>query len=213
MENNKAEKLDFLKQYKDLYAPGKTPVVVDVPSINMMMVDGTGAPEGEQYQHAVSVLYSIAYSIKMSKMSGQQPEGYLEYTMPPLEGLWNDDPLDARITRKEWTWTSMLRQPDFVTPEVFAWGIERAKAKETKLDFSVVRLEAYTEGLCVQAMHHGPYSTEPETIARMKEFMEQNGLQPDYSATRRHHDLYIKNPQRTKPENLRTVLRLPVKPL
>lgn len=206
-----ADKLDFKKEFKDLYLPGKKPIEIEVPPIRYFMMDGKGEPLGESYQNAMSVLYSLTFTVKMSKMGSWQPEGYVDYVLPPLEGLWDVDPTDVTKTRDDWTWTSMIRQPDFVTEEVFQWALEQAKRKNPKTNYDGVRLQVWQEGLCVQAMHIGPYSEEPTTVAAIYEYMKQNSLAPDYTEERRHHEIYMSDPRKSKPENRRTVLRLPAK--
>lgn len=203
------EKLDYKKEYKDLYLPPKKPVVIQVPKIKYFMVDGQGAPEGASYQEAISLLYSMAFTIKMSKMSGSQPEGYFDYVVPPLEGLWNCSEKGYDPDRNRWEWTSLLRQPEFVTEEVFRQAAGQAAKKKPELDYARVRLETYDEGLCVQMLHIGPYSREQETIDTLVAFLENEGFLYDHG--RRHHEIYLSDPRRCAPDKLRTVLRLPVK--
>lgn len=204
------EKLDYKKQYKDLYMPGKKPMAVDVPDMTFMMVDGAGDPNGEVYQKAVSALYALTFTIKMSKMGGGAPAGYFEYVVPPLEGLWwSEGPFDFD-QRGAWRWTSMIRQPEFVTQEVFDWAVAQCKQKKPDIDVSAARLESFTEGLCVQVMHIGPYADEPASVELMHAYMEQNGLRDDTGLERKHHEIYLGDPRKTAPEKLRTVLRHPV---
>ena len=173
------------------------------------MVDGRGAPEEPSYQEAVSLLYSVAFTIKMSKRNGSQPEGYFDYVVPPLEGLWNCSEEGVHPDRSRWVWTSLLRQPEFVTGEVFRWAVAQAARKKPELDYARVRLEPYGEGLCVQMLHMGPYSREQETVDTLAAFLEREGLVYDHG--RRHHEIYLSDPRRCAPERLKTVLRLPVK--
>lgn len=210
-----SEKLDFKKAYKDLYLPGKAPALVQVPPMVFMLVDGAGAPEDSAYQNSTGALYTLAFTIKMSKMNGTQPPGYQDFVVPPLEGLWATSSGRFDAERAAWRWTSMLRQPEFVTPEVFEAAKAQAAAKKPELDFSAVRLQRWEEGLCVQALHLGPYSTETDTLEMMEAFMGKNGLAPDFEPAseglgRRHHELYLNDPRRTAPDKLRTVLRQPV---
>lgn len=211
MADNKADKLDYLKVDKALYKPGPKPVLVQVPEMGFFMMDGVGDPDGPVYQNAVGVLYGLTFTIKMSKMGIYQPPGYHDYTTPPLEGLWSGTPLGPGENRDAWRWTSLIRQPEFVDEEVFRWALAGAMAKKKELDFTGVRFEHWEEGLCVQLTHTGPYATEPESIHKLELFMEENGLEPAYDAMRRHHELYMGDPRRQKPENRKTVLRLPVR--
>ena len=213
-----SDSFDFKKEYKDLYLPPKKPVIIDIPEITCIAVDGRGNPNtSAAYKNAIEVLYGLSYSIKMSKMNGTQPEGYFDYVLPPLEGFWTLDnggfDYDGcRVTDKDkFVWTSFIRQPDFVTNDVF----ERAKTvlakKKPDVDLSHAKLVTFTEGLCVQIMHTGPYDTEPEDIQRMDAFAAANGYRPDFSEERRHHEIYLGDHRKTAPEKLRTVIRHPVK--
>ncbi len=206
---------DFKKEYKDLYLPGTKPVLVQPPSVRMLVVDGRGDPNtSPAYAAAVEALYGICYTIKMSKMGGSQPEGYFDYVVPPLEGLWwgEDGYFDgARITDKgKFCWTMMIRQPDFVTPGVFAQAKDTLRAKKPQVDASLLRLEEFAEGLCAQVMHTGPYDDEPATVALLDAFIAAEGYRPDFSDTRHHHEIYLGDPRKTAPEKLKTVIRHPV---
>lgn len=211
-ERDMSEKLDFKRDYKDLYLPGADPVLIEVPPIRAILVDGLGAPESASYQEAMQLLYSLSFTIKMSKMKGKQPQGYRDYVVPPLEGFWDmgERPFD-RAAREQWQWTSMIRQPEFVTQPVFDWAVGEASKKKPNLDFSRARLADVEEGLCVQAMHIGPYSEEPATMARLEAYMADHGLVPDHSTQRRHHEIYLSDPRKTAPQRLKTVLRVPVR--
>ena len=163
----------------------------------------------------MEILYGLSYTIKMSKMKGNQPAGYFEYVVPPLEGLWSVEGAEfdgLNITDKDkFCWTSMIRQPEFVTEEVFEWARGELQKKKPELDFSNTRLERYREGLCCQVMHFGPYDDEPATIAKMEEYIRDNGYITDITDLRRHHEIYLGDPRKTKPENLKTVIRHPVR--
>nr|WP_122012650.1 GyrI-like domain-containing protein [Maliibacterium massiliense] len=206
------EKLDFKKAYKDLYLPGAAPMCIDVPAMRFIMVDGEGAPEGADYQQALQVLYALSFNIKMSKLGPRPIAGYYEYVVPPLEGLWSckDGPFDVQA-RGDWCWTSMIRQPDFVTEDVFADALLACQRKKPDLPIARARFVTWTEGRCVQMLHRGPYADEPVSLAQLHAFMQAQQLAPD--AARRHHEIYLSDPRRADPARLRTVLRLPVKRL
>ena len=212
--------IDFKKTEKALYQPPTTPSIIDVPAMTFLMVDGSGNPNtSAQYSNALEILYGLSYSIKMSKMSNAskggvtQPEGYYEYVVPPLEGLWwlRGGGDNFAVDKDRYCWTSMIRQPEFVTPEVFEFFKMILAKKKPKLDLSLARLETFTEGLCVQAMHIGPYDDEPATIAAMERYVAENGYAKDVGGTRRHHEIYLADPRKTAPEKLRTVIRVPVR--
>jgi len=210
--------IDYKKEQKELYQPKTTPSVVDVPEMTFIMVDGTGDPNtSEDFHAAVEVLYGLSYSIKMSKKSGAAPEGYFEYVVPPLEGLWDLE--NARVfpgegaipDKSDLVWTAMIRQPEFVTPEVFEAAKAALAKKKPELDAGCARLELFTEGLCAQVMHLGSYDDEPATIAILNEYIKESGYTPDMGRARRHHEIYLSDPRKTAPEKLKTVLRHPVK--
>lgn len=209
------DKFDFKKEYKDLYLPKAKPSIVDVPEMIFIMVDGRGDPNTSgAYVDALEVLYGLSYSIKMSKMDGRRPEGYFEYVIPPLEGLWwlEDGSFDGiNIADKgKFCWTSMIRQPGFVTPGVFEDAKQMLSRKKPGLDLSNARLETYAEGLCVQTMHAGPYDDEPASIEAMDRFVFESGYRNDLSEKRKHHEIYLGDPRKTAPEKLKTVIRHPI---
>ncbi len=196
--------------------PKRKPTIIDVPEMIFIMVDGRGNPNtSESYKNAMEILYGLSFTIKMSKMSKTQPEGYFDYVVSPLEGLWwvEDKAFDGlNVTDKDkFFWTSMIRQPEFVTESVFEWAKASLQKKKPYIDFSSTRLVRFTEGLCCQAMHVGPYDAESETIKKMEAYIEENGYILDINSERRHHEIYLGDPRRAKPENLKTVIRHPVR--
>ncbi len=211
-----ADKLDYKKEYKELYSPKKKPDVIDVPEMVFITVDGKGDPNTcAAYKNAMEVLYGLSYSVKMSKMNGTQPEGYFEYVVPPLEGLWwgEGEYFDGvHITDKNrFCWTSMIRQPEFVTQDVFEQAKAALAKKKPELDLSTARLVKYVEGLCAQIMHTGPYDDEPATIEILEKFITEAGYQNDISDFRKHHEIYLGDPRKTAPEKLKTVIRHPIR--
>ena len=207
--------VDYKKTQKELYQPKTTPSVVDVPEMTFIAVDGRGDPNtGTEYKDALEVLYGLSYSIKMSKMSGTQPAGYFEYTVPPLEGLWwgENGYFDGTsiLDKNKLLWTSLIRQPDFVTPGVFDMAKNILKKKRPELDAGLARLEIFTEGLCAQIMHLGPYDNEPATVEKMERYITEAGYRNDISEKRRHHEIYLSNPQKTAPDKLKTIIRHPI---
>ncbi|MEC2345588.1 MULTISPECIES: GyrI-like domain-containing protein [Paenibacillus] len=204
-------KVDFKKRDKELYLPKTEPVLVEVPPMLFLMVDGKGDPNGEAYQLAVQKLYALSYGIKMSKMGDDKPDGYYDFVVPPLEGLWDSINVGYDPNRNNWLWTSMIRQPEFVTEDFLNRVKERTVKKNPGLDLSDVRLAVFEEGLCVQILHIGPYQTEPESVAKMKAFLKANGLTENFDDTRKHHEIYLSDPRKTGPEKMKTVLRHPVR--
>lgn len=213
------EKLDYKKEYKDLYLPKAKPMLIKVPKMKFIMIKGKGNPNNEsgEYQEALSLLYALSFTIKMSKLGENPIEGYFEYVVPPLEGLWwneGNDTVDYE-QKEKFEWISMIRQPEFVTQEVFDWACKEVKNKKG-LDVSKAEFVELEEGLCVQMMHKGSYDEEPKTIAAIDEYIKNNQLRNDIGSklkngmTRRHHEIYLSDPRKSKVENLKTVIRIPV---
>ncbi|GHV48986.1 hypothetical protein FACS189499_09570 [Clostridia bacterium] len=204
---------DFKKEQKDLYAP-KKPSIIDIPKMTFIMIDGEGDPNtAEAYKNAVEILYGLSYAIKMSKNSNNQPVGYFDFVVPPLEGLWRskDDNFDIfNFNKSDFQWTSMLRQPDFVTESVFSQAKETFAKKKQNLDLSFARLCVFAEGLTAQIMHIGSYDDEPNTITKLNDFIAQNGYKLDFSEKRLHHEIYLGDPRKTAPEKLKTIIRHPI---
>lgn len=204
---------DFKKEYKEFYLPPVTPTLVDVPPANYIAVRGMGNPndEGSEYKDSIGLLYGIAFTIKMSKKGGRQIEGYFDYVVPPLEGLWWSENGEVNNAHKEaFHFISMIRLPEFVTRADFDWAVAEATRKK-KTDFSKVEFFHYEEGRCVQCMHIGPFDSEPITIGKMKAFAEQQGLSIAIDDVSRHHEIYLSDPRKTAADKLKTVIRYPVK--
>lgn len=205
--------LDFKKEEKCFYLPPAHPVLADIPEMNFFMVEGEGDPNepAGTYQRAVELLYALSYAVRMGGKKGTFPiPGYREYVVPPLEGLWRGCECKAPVSKKDFRWISMIRQPGFVTQETLAHAQEQVARKKPHLNTGSARLDSLREGLCVQCLHTGPYDDEPATLARMRSFMEQEALLPDMEGSRTHHEIYLSDPRKTPPERLKTVLRIPV---
>lgn len=219
LRGDEMEKLDYKKQDKDLYFPKAEPTLIDVPNMKFIWVAGRGNPNNEngEYQDALQLLYAISFTIKMSKMGVRKIDGYFDYVVPPLEGFWwNENEKSVNYENKDkFMWFSLIRQPEFVTKEVFDWACEEVKSKKG-LKIEKVEFGEIKEGLCVQIMHIGPYDDEPKTLEKMEKYIEMNHLKNDIGNiqngfVRRHHEIYLSDPRKTKPENLKTVIRIPVK--
>jgi hypothetical protein len=200
-------KVDFKKTLKHLYNPPKKFVVVDVPEMQFLMVDGHGDPNTAQaYREAVEALYAVAYKIKfLSKKALEK-----DYTVPPLEGLWWAEEMESFITRdkSQWDWTMMIMTPEWIGQEIFADAVAQARKAKNPAALDKVWLERYHEGLSAQIMHVGSYDDEGPVLSRMHgEFMPENG----YCENGKHHEIYLSDPRRVAPKKLKTVLRQPVK--
>lgn len=212
----KKKSFDYKKEYKEFYMPKNKPGIVNVPPMNYIAVRGKGDPNAEnsEYKSSISLLYPIAFTLKMSQKSGHSIEGYFDYVVPPLEGFWwQEHTKGIDYTRKEdFQFISVIRLPDFVTKQDFDWAVSEASVKKNT-DFSNVEFLTYEEGLCVQCMHIGPYDAEPETVAQMHDFIAANGYELDITQKRFHHEIYLSDARKVSPEKLKTVIRHPIKPL
>ena len=207
---------DFRKEYREFYQPKDKPAIVEVPAMNYIAVRGSGDPNEESgaYQQAVSVLYAIAYTLRMSYKGGRQIEGFFEYVVPPLEGFWWQEGTEGMdyARKADLHWISVIRLPDFVTQEDFTWAVEEASRKK-KLNCSGAEMLTIREGLCVQMMHLGTYDDEPASVAKMDAYTEEQGCVSDFSAQRLHHEIYLSDPRKTPPEKWKTVIRHPIRRL
>lgn len=205
---------DFKKEYKELYKPKAKPSIINVEKANFIAVRGVGDPNAEnsEYKQSISLLYPIAYAIKMSKKGDYKIDGYFDFVVPPLEGFWWQEGIKGvdYANKDSFNFISLIRMPDFVTKEVFEWAIEEMTRKK-KEDFSKVEFFTYDEGLCVQCMHIGPYDNEPITVEAMHEYMIKQGYELDITDKRFHHEIYISDVRKISPEKLKTVLRHPIK--
>lgn len=205
---------DFKKEYKEFYLAKNKPQIVLVPPINYVAVRGTGDPneEGGAYKAAIAVLYSVSYTIKMSKLGDHRIDGYYDFVVPPLEGFWWQDGVQGvdYTNKASFHWISVIRLPDFVTQEDFDWAVAEATRKK-KLDCSIAEFLTIDEGECVQIMHIGPYDDEPATVAVMDQYLAANGYENDFSLTRMHHEIYLSDARKIAPEKWKTVIRHPVK--
>lgn len=204
---------DVKKEYKDLYLPKSEPMIIEIPAMKFICVDGEGDPNGNPlFERAIGTLYALSYAIKMSYKNGSEPAGFFEYVVPPLEGLWwVQDRVFDFFKREGWKWTLMIRQMEFADEVLFSWAVETVRKKKPEVDVSTARFETFTEGLCVQAMHIGPFVDEPATVDKMKEFMQRHSLTDETGLARKHHELYLSDFRKANPQTMKTVLRHPVR--
>lgn len=189
-------------QMKELYQLKKEPRIIDVPELQFIMVDGAGDPSGPMFQQAVEALYGISFTLKFDlKKAGIGPE----YSVHPLEGLWwlRTGPEFDMGNKEDWVWTLMIVQPDHITEGQFIQAKEKMKSKKPEALVEECRWERFKEGPCAQILHVGSYASEPETMVRLDHFINEKG----YRRCGKHHEIYMSDPRRCKPENLKTLLR------
>lgn len=205
---------DFKKVYKEFYMPKNKPELVVVPAMNYIAVRGKGNPNEPDgaYQHAIGVLMAVAYTIKMSKRGDHRIEGYFDFVVPPLEGLWwqeGREDFDYQ-DKGAFQWISMIRLPDFVTKADFDWAVAEA-ARKKKLDCSTAEFLTVEEGLCVQILHQGSFDSETATVAVMDTYLAANGYENDFSSQRMHHEIYLSDARKIPAEKWKTVIRHPIR--
>jgi hypothetical protein len=200
-------KLDLKKQLKELYQPSAKAVVqVDVPSFRFLMIDGEGDPNSSAaYVEAVEALFSVSYTVKFKLKKGTEA---IDYAVMPLEGLWWADDMSAFTAndKSRWKWTMMIMQPDFVPPDVIDQAIAELKLKKKLPGLDRLRLESFTEGLCAQTLHIGPFSEEGPTIERVHNFIHEHG-----ALSGKHHEIYLSDIRRADPAKWKTIIRQPMK--
>lgn len=207
---------DYKREYKEFYMPKNKPSIVDVPEMNYIAIRGSGDPNEEngEYQRTISVLYPIAYTLKMSYKTDYKIEGFFEYVVPPLEGFWwqeNFESVDYK-NKSAFNWLSVIRLPDFVSENDFDWAIKTA-AKKKNIDCSSAESLKIKEGLCVQIMHIGSFDDEPTSVELMDKYLAENAYTNDFSSNRLHHEIYLSDPRKCDTSKLKTVIRHPIRPL
>jgi hypothetical protein len=208
--------LDLKKDLKYLYMPSAKKVeIVKVPKLQFAMIDGAiekGSEPGKStgFQEATQALYSISYTLKF--MLKKRKVNPIDYPVMALEGLWWVEDGFFDITVKDnWFYTLMILQPDVITQDVFAEGLEQVRKKRgDSAALTKLRLDRFEEGLCMQTMHIGPYAAEPATVERMRAFAAENGYRDRVGPNGKHHEIYMGDPRKAAPEKLKTVLRHPI---
>lgn len=203
---------DFKKEYKEFYMPKSVPSIVEIPEMKYIAVAGEGNPNEVDgaYQKALGILYPVAYTLKMSYKTDYRMEGFFEYVVPPLEGLWWMDNEDGDFSDKTgFRWIAMIRVPDFVTEKDVEWAKQEVMRKKG-LNCDSIYFMSLEEGLCAQIMHVGPYDDEPKSLEILDTYLNTERYVKDLTEKRRHHEIYLSDPRKTAPEKLKTVLRIPV---
>lgn len=201
-------KQDWKKNQKELYGPKGDPTILEVPALSYVLIEGSGDPNGPAFAEETGALYAISYALRMSHKGGSAPEGYQEYTVYPLEGEWDlVEPEKGSLEKSNYRYRIMIRQPEFLTKELFLRLLEDTRKKKKNPALDRVRLEEIEEGLCCQMLHQGPYGDEPESFRRMEEVCEAEGYR---RISKKHREIYLSDPRKTEGSKLRTILRFQV---
>jgi hypothetical protein len=200
-------KSEWKKQEKNLYLPKEKPDLITVPQQKFLMICGKGNPNDEEFSEKIGVLYTLAYAVRMMPKQGYTPDGYFEYTVYPLEGIWDlteEGKQSNTLIKEELLYTIMIRQPDFVMQEVVNKAFENVRKKKPHPLLNDVTFETMEDGLSVQMMHVGSYDDEPQSFEQMKKFIKENNLE---ITTLKHREIYISDTRKTEKSKLKTVLR------
>lgn len=200
-------KYEWRKKEKEIYLPKTKPVMLDVPKAKYFCIRGQGNPNSEDFQNRIGALYALSYAVRMMPRNGYTPEGYFEYTVYPLEGLWDlteEGRKKEVLDKNDLVYTIMIKQPNFVSQEIFQKALEMTRKKKGNKLIEEVYLDEIEDGLSVQMLHVGSYDTEAITFECMKEFIQNNGLE---IKTLVHREIYISDVRKVQPEKLKTVLR------
>jgi hypothetical protein len=193
------QKIDHRKTLKQLYHPSsKAPTLIDIPHMNFLMMDGHGKPSGRSFQEAASILYPLAYTLKFMVRAACD----IDYHVMPMEVRWR-----VNREKKEFAWTMMLMQPEYVSLEMVNEARQKLLPKVDAALLERARFESFTEGMCVQFLHIGPYEEMDAVLEKMLAFADERGY---VVPARNAHDIYLNDVRKTKPENLKSVMRLPV---
>ncbi|REE70693.1 hypothetical protein C8E05_0011 [Rhodococcus wratislaviensis] len=201
------DKPDFKKTLDAYHAPRGEFRIVDVPDMQYLMIDGHGDPNtSPAFSDAVEALYPLAYKLKFAS----KRDLGRDYVVPPLEGLWWAEDMDSFTAvrdKSRWDWTMMIMTPNWVDEAMFTTAVEKAGAKTRPARLDDVRLEALSEGRCVQTLHTGSFDGEAVVLAQMHdEFIPSNGLR----LSGKHHEIYLNDFRKIAPEKQRTLLRQPI---
>lgn len=204
-------KYEWRKQEKSIYIPKQKPELVTIPEQNFFMIKGQGNPNDAEFAERIGVLYSLAYAVRMMPKQGYTPDGYFEYTVYPLEGIWDlteeGRKLDT-LNKDELLYTIMIRQPEFVTKEVVERAFENVEKKKPHPFLNDVTFGTVQDGLSVQMLHVGPYDDEPKSFELMNEYTKNNNLE---RTSLQHREIYLSDFRKVEPAKLKTVLRYKVK--
>ena len=200
------DKIDLKKENKTLYRPSsKRIAIVEVPHFHFIMIDGKGAPNSAgEFGEAIEVLYPLSYALKFRVKKG---ELRVDYGVMPLEALWWAEDMSAFSgnRREEWLWTAMIRQPEFITTEMYESELEVVRKKKNPVALAKARFESFSEGKCAQVMHVGPFEKEASTVAAVHEVINEQGG----TKTGKHHEIYLSDMRKAVPEKWRTIIRQP----
>ncbi len=201
-------KFEWKKQEKEIYGVNTKPCVIDIPAQKYIMISGSGNPNGEIFSDKVAALFSIAYKMKMAyKSLAQKSCEITDYSVYPLEGIWNKASEKESLVKEELQYRIMIRQPDFITREMFDNALEVVKSKKDNPYLANISFETICDGKCVQVLHKGAFDDEPVSFEIMNDYCLEHGYK---RIEKEHREIYLNNFNRTEKANLKTILRYKV---
>ncbi|KZS41635.1 hypothetical protein AWE51_19745 [Aquimarina aggregata] len=205
-------KHEWRKKEKEIYLPKNKPEIIDVPTYQFLAIEGEGNPNSDEFSEYIGVLYAVSYAIKMTLKKERNSKDYRDYTVYPLEGVWdiNEEAkkiFDGKINKNDLVFKLMIRQPDFVEKIFVEEMIELTKVKKPYRFLENIKFETIEEGKCVQMMHLGSYDNELDSFKIMESFAEQKKL---CRLSKIHREIYVSDFRKVAPEKLKTVLRFRV---
>jgi len=207
-------KHEWKKAERKFYLPGTEPEFINIPPFRFFSIEGKGNPNDKFFAEYIGVLYSLSYAVKMSPKNGFAPENYFDYTVYPLEGIWDiseeakKNPIE-KFDKSTLVFNLMIRQPDFVTDAIAEEIIDRTRKKKPHPLLQKVIFNSLTESSCVQMMHVGSYDDEPASFKKMEDFCIKNNFTRE---TKRHREIYLSDARKVSLEKLKTVLRFKIIP-
>lgn len=203
-------KYEWRKMDKDIYLPKAKPSIIDVGEFHYFTLSGEGNPNDEPFAEAVGVLYSLSYAVRMLPKRDAAPPDYYEYTVFPLEGVWDlkdKSKASEKLDKNNLKYTIMIRQPDFLTDSLAQEIFDYVNRKKPHPLIQQARYERLTDGLCLQMLHTGSYDNEPATFAVMQQFCDDNGY---VRIEHIHKEIYLNDARKTPKEKLKTTLRFKI---
>lgn len=205
-------KHEWRKSEKSIYLPKSRPEIVDIPKYKFFTIEGAGSPDSDLFTKSIEALYSLSYGVKMGLKKGAQPEGYYDYTVYPLEGIWdiNEEAkkvFDGTLNRDDLVFKLMIRQPDFIDVDLFERVRSATEIKKPNDLLRSVHFEEIKEGRSIQMLHVGSFDSEDVSFKIMEDFAEKSGVE---RVSKVHKEIYLSNPMRVTPDKLKTVLRFSI---
>ena len=201
-------KYEWKKSEKYLYGVKQKPQFIEVPTAYYIMIKGEGNPNEIDFSNRVSALYSLAYGIKMlfKNMKKEELE-YSDFTVFPLEGIWEKSD-DEEFDKSKLKYTIMIKQPYFITKEIFELAFEKVKMKKPNELYDEVSFDCIESKKAIQILHIGSFDTEIESFEKLDNFASEMNLE---RSEKLHTEIYLNNKNRTAEDKLKTILRYTVK--